>query len=124
VPGHLRKSTKEYPRVVRLGATIQELEEQDRGITYDYRLDDALTEEAKPEEVKPEAQAAPVATEDPPIEQVVSGDEEFEYDDEDGDEFDVDEEEEEGEDEDEVEDEGGDTESGLSSEVDGSGKKS
>jgi hypothetical protein len=39
-PGHLKNTKSRYPSVIKLGGTIQELEEQDRGIVYDYRLDD------------------------------------------------------------------------------------
>jgi hypothetical protein len=44
-PGHLKNTTKKYPTVIQLGGTIQELEEQDRGIQYDYRLDENLDDE-------------------------------------------------------------------------------
>jgi hypothetical protein len=44
-PDHLLDEGVEYPSVVRLGGTIQELEEQDRGIQYDYRLDEDLDNE-------------------------------------------------------------------------------
>jgi hypothetical protein len=39
-PGHLKNTKARYPYVIKLGGTIQELEEQDRGIVYDYRLED------------------------------------------------------------------------------------
>jgi hypothetical protein len=39
-PGHLKNTKARYPTVLKLGGTIQELEEQDRGIVYDYKLDD------------------------------------------------------------------------------------
>lgn len=38
-PGHLKSTKKRYPSILKLGGSIEELEEQDRGITYDYRLD-------------------------------------------------------------------------------------
>jgi hypothetical protein len=44
-PGHLQSTKKTFPSIVKLGATIQELEEQDRGIVYDYRLDEIVEDE-------------------------------------------------------------------------------
>lgn len=39
-PGHLDTSNqKKYPKVIKLGGTVQELEEQDRGIVHDYNID-------------------------------------------------------------------------------------
>jgi hypothetical protein len=39
-PGHLNASdNKKYPKVLKLGGTVQELEEQDRGIVHDYNID-------------------------------------------------------------------------------------
>ena len=36
LPGNLNNSGPTYPRVLKLGSTIQELEEQDRGNAYNY----------------------------------------------------------------------------------------